>query len=86
MSGSAFLLAPLAALTGYAAGWLHFASLRRVARMITEGRLAAVGLQIGRLALLGLLLWVFARAGAAVLLAGAAGILVARARVTRGAR
>lgn len=76
----------LAALVGFGAGWLHFASLERVARMITEGRLSAVGLQLGRLVLLALLLWLFAKAGAAVLIAGAAGILAARAMVLRRAR
>lgn len=80
------VLALLAAGTGLGVGWLHFSSLERVARMVLEGRLAAIGLQIGRLVLLGCLLWLFAKGGALVLIAGAAGIWVGRSLVLRRAR
>lgn len=80
------LLVPLAALAGFGAGWLHFRSLEQVARRLAEGRLSAVALQIARLALLGFSLFLLAKAGAAPLLAGAAGLMLARARVLRGAR
>lgn len=86
MSAQTALLALLAALAGFAAGWLHFASLARIAEMIAEGRLTAILLQLARLVMLGLLLWLCAKGGAAVLLAGAAGVLVARAMVLRRMR
>lgn len=80
------VLAVLAIIVGFGAGWLHFASLQRVAEMIVEGRLPAIGLQLVRFAALGCLLWIFAKGGALVLLAGAAGILAGRALVLRRAR
>lgn len=76
----------LAALAGLGAGWLHFASLEWVANRIVEGRLSAVGIQLGRLLLLGGILFLFAQGGALILLAGAAGILLGRFIVLRGAR
>ncbi|MCB1395878.1 MAG: hypothetical protein H6898_14445 [Rhodobacter sp.] len=79
-------LAALAALAGLAAGWVHFASLAPIARMLTQGRMLAVALQVARLAVLGLVLWGFARGGALVLVAGAAGILAGRALVMRRVR
>ena len=55
--------------------------VQAVARRFVEGDWTAVLLQIGRLVALGVLLYLFARIGAQVLLAGAAGILLARRRV-----
>ena len=81
---AARLLAVLAA--GYGAGLLHFTSLEAVARRMIGGRLSAFALQIGRLVALGLFLWLLARLGAPDLLAGTAGILLARSRVLARAR
>lgn len=75
-----------AALAGFALGWLHFASLSRVTDMLVAGRMSAVLLQLARLAVLAGFLILCARAGAWVLIAGAAGVLTARAFVLRGAR
>lgn len=83
---SAFIFALLASLAGLGAGWLHFASLEWVANRIVEGRLSAIGLQLGRLVLLGGILFLFAQGGALVLIAGTAGILLGRAIVLKGAR
>ena len=86
----AWLLLPLAAFgIGYAVGLFHFRSLEDVARRIVAGDRRAVALQLGRLAFLGAVLWLLALVGAATLIAGATGVLVARARVlarVRGAR
>lgn len=80
-------LALAAALGGALAGWLHFASLHRVADLFVAGRLAAVWLQLARLALLVAFLALCARGGAVVLIAGAAGVLAGRALVLgRGRR
>jgi hypothetical protein len=77
-----WIAAALAALAiGYGAGIVHFRTLKSVARRFVAGDLTAVALQIARLAALGLLLYLFARLGAHVLIAGAAGILLARRRV-----
>lgn len=83
VSASVLLLAVLAAGSGFVAGWLHFASLARIADMIVAGRLTPILFQLARLAGLGLFLWLCAMGGAAVLLAGAAGVLVARSVVLR---
>ena len=80
------MFALLAGLAGLGAGWLHFASLEWVANRIVEGRLSAIGLQLGRIVLLGGILFLFAQGGALVLIAGAAGILLGRAIVLKGAR
>lgn len=76
-----FALALAGLVVGYGAGLLHFRSLKTVARRFVEGDWWAVLLQIARFAALGVLLYLFARLGAQVLLAGAAGILLARRRV-----
>jgi len=86
MDAQTVLFALGAALAGFAAGWAHFASLERVAQMIVDGKLGALALQGLRLVLLGLFLWLCTRGGAPVLIAGAAGIMVARAVVLRKAR
>jgi hypothetical protein len=84
--GATLVMAVLAAHAGFAAGWLHFASLERVAAMIVQGRLSAIGLQLARIALLGCLLWLFAKGGGLILVAGAAGIVAGRSLVLRRAR
>lgn len=80
----------LAALLGFAAGYgaglLHFRSLARVAEGLLSGRLSAAGMQVARLAALGGFLWLCALAGAAVLIAATAGVLLGRARALREAR
>lgn len=66
---------------GFGAGLLHFRSLYAVARRFVAGDRTAALLQIARLALLGVFFYVLARLGAQVLVAGAAGVLLARRRV-----
>ena len=66
---------------GFAAGLLHFRSLKSVARRLANGDLTAIMLQLGRLALLGAVLFLMALFGAQALLAGAAGVFFARRRV-----
>ena len=83
---AALVLAVMGALAGLAAGWLHFASLERVVAMIVQGRLSAIGLQIARIAALGCMLWLFARGGGLILVAGVAGILADRSLALRRAR
>ncbi|WP_321490037.1 ATP synthase subunit I [uncultured Hyphomonas sp.] len=83
---SQLILALLAGLAGLGIGWLHFASLEWIANRIVEGRLSAIGLQLGRMALLVGILFLFSQAGALVLLAGAAGILLGRVIVLKGVR
>ncbi|MHC0053931.1 N-ATPase subunit AtpR [Actibacterium sp. D379-3] len=79
-------LAGLAALAGCAVGWLHFRSLRGLAHRMLAGQPSAVALQLARMAGLGLFLYLCAwGGGAAVLLAGACGVLVGRALVLRAA-
>ena len=75
-----------ALVTGTAAGWLHFASLARIADMILAGHLRAIALQLLRILLLAAFLWLCTRGGPAVLFAGAAGVLAGRALVMRRAR
>lgn len=76
----------LAAATGIAVGWFHFWSLSRVTDLLVAGRLSGVGLQVARFALLVAFLWLCAKAGWIVLLAGAVGILTGRTLVLRRAR
>ncbi|MEZ6002204.1 ATP synthase subunit I [Hyphomonas sp.] len=83
---NSLLLAGLAGLAGFGAGWLHFASLEWVANRIVEGRLSAIALQLGRIVLLVGILFLLAKGGALVLLSGAAGILLGRVIVLRGTR
>jgi hypothetical protein len=70
-----------AALSGIAMGWVHFVTLTRVTAMLVAGRIAGVGLQMARFALLGAFLWLCAKGGWPVLLAGAFGVLAGRALV-----
>lgn len=76
----------MAAFAGFALGWIHFASLSRVADLFVAGRLSAVALQVARLAALGAFFWIGAQQGAVTLIAGAAGVLAARQLVLRRAR
>jgi hypothetical protein len=81
MADSAIMAA--AALAGIAMGWVHFVTLTRVTAMLLAGRIAGVGLQMARFALLGAFLWLCAKGGWPVLLAGASGVLAGRALVLR---
>ena len=71
---------------GVGAGFLHFSTLAAVTRRMVRGDLSAITLQLGRLVVLGVFLWLLARLGAPDLLAGAAGVLLARSRVLAQAR
>lgn len=75
-----------ALIAGFAAGWAHFASLARVAEMLLQGRIGAIGLQLARLAALGVFLFLCTKGGTWPLLAGLAGIMSARFFVLRRAR
>ena len=69
---------------GTAAGAAHFAALRWNARFFAAGRIGvALGAQAVRCVLTALLLFALARAGVAALLAGMAGLLLARHAVLR---
>ncbi len=71
-------------IVGLAAGAWHFASLRWNGRLLASGRaVAACVLQLARFALTTALLLALARVGALALLAGLAGLLIARHRVVR---
>lgn len=89
MTGAALIpglaWAVLAGLAGFAAGWLHFASLAQVTRLFLQGRLAAVWLQLARLALLAGVLFLCARGGAPMLIAAGTGLALARLLVLRRA-
>ena len=64
---------------GTALGGVHFAALRWNARLFAAGRLGvALGAQAVRCVLTALLLFALARVGGAALLAGMAGLLLAR--------
>ena len=79
---SSWLFLPLVTFAvGYIAGMVHFRSLEAIVHRLVAGELTAVFLQIGRLAALGVVLWLFALLGAPELIAGACGVLFARARV-----
>jgi hypothetical protein len=73
---------------GLAFGYVHFASLERVARMFMgDGPLwRAVGLQLARLAALAALMVGLTLLGAGALLAGMFGVLAAREIVLRRVR
>lgn len=78
-----YLLALLAALSGVAAGWLHFRSLMPVTERILARDWRAVGLQAARLILLAGFLLLCAQAGTAVLLSAATGVFAGRWLVLR---
>ncbi|WP_321924614.1 N-ATPase subunit AtpR [Paraburkholderia guartelaensis] len=64
---------------GVAVGTTHFAALRWNARLFASGRIGfALGAQALRCVLTALLLFALARAGVPALLAGMAGLLLAR--------
>lgn len=73
-------LTPLGFALGFAAGLVHFATLRRVTALYLGGSGAgrALALQIVRLAGLAAVLVLLAWLGAGPLLGGALGVLVAR--------
>ncbi|SOC82395.1 N-ATPase, AtpR subunit [Ensifer adhaerens] len=64
--------------TGVLAGWLHFVTLSHLSKMLVDGKIAAVGLQVARFVVLAGLFYVWARTGALPLLACAAGVLAGR--------
>lgn len=69
---------------GIALGVVHFATLRRVARLYAEGGAGVpLALQLARLLILGAVLFGLAKIGAPALLAGAIGLLLARHVVVR---
>ena len=69
---------------GLAAGAVHFATLGRVVRLLTDGpALHALALQVGRFALTGGVLVGLALLGAGALVAGLVGVMVARQVVLR---
>ena len=71
---------------GIAAGAAHFAALRWNAQYFSAGRMGvALGVQAVRCVLTALLLFALARAGFPALLAGMAGLLLARHVVLRQA-
>ncbi|WP_321937761.1 ATP synthase subunit I [Paraburkholderia sp. J8-2] len=71
---------------GVAAGAAHFAALRWNARYFAAGRMGiALGAQAVRCVLTAFILFAFARAGFPALLAGMAGLLLARHVVLRQA-
>ncbi len=84
MTANDLLLLALAFLAGAAVGTAHFVSLRRVVDAWTAGRTArAVALSIVRWVVLVVAALLLARQGAMPLLAGLAGLLVARVVVVR---
>lgn len=87
MTGALFDIA-LGFTLGLAFGYVHFASLERVARMFMgDGPLwRAVGLQLARLAALAVLMVGLALLGVAALLAGMFGVIAAREIVLRRVR
>jgi hypothetical protein len=77
-------LLAVATFAGIAMGCIHFVTLSRVTDLLLAGRIAGVGLQVARFALLGGFLWLCAKGGWPVLLAGALGVLAGRTLVLRG--
>jgi len=78
--------AVLALLAGLVLGYVHFGALRRLSADYLSGRARrALGLQLARLGVMAAALFGLAKWGALPLLAGALGILLARAVVLRRA-
>ncbi len=75
------VVAPIAMLAGFAAGLVHFHTLKGVASRLVSGEMAAIPLQIARLVALGAALFLAALAGPVALIAATVGILLARRRV-----
>jgi hypothetical protein len=75
-------------LAGFVFGFAYFAAVQRTALLFAAGRgwLAPVALTVGRIGAAVLFLTLAARLGAAPLLAGFAGFLLARAVALRVAR
>lgn len=80
MTGHWMIWAGMAGLAaGSGAGAAHFAALQWNARLFASGRIGvALGAQAVRCGLSALLLFALARAGAPAMLAGMAGLLLAR--------
>ncbi|MEN2987378.1 ATP synthase subunit I [Tistrella sp. BH-R2-4] len=77
----------LAVVAGFALGQVHFRGLGRATTLFAQGRtLPALAWQIGRFLLLIPILVLAAKLGAAILLALAAGLLIARHLVVAAAR
>lgn len=75
----------LALIFGFVLGLFHFGSLKRVSDLYLGGRSVAwpIALQLARLAILIVVMVWLAREGALPLLAGALGLILARAAVLR---
>jgi len=76
----------VAAVIGYCVGLVHFRTLETVVRRMLSGDLSAVLIQLARLAAIGVVFWFLARTGPLALLAGSAGVLLARAQVLAGVK
>jgi F1F0 ATPase subunit 2 len=73
---------PAGLIAGFAAGLVHFATLRRNVLLLAFGSTGkALAMQLARLGLLLLVLFVLAKLGPWTLLCGALGVLVARSVV-----
>lgn len=92
MTGTPFTSTPVLlvaiGLAGFVFGLAYFAAVQRTALLFAAGRgwLAPVALTVGRIGAAVLFLTLAARLGAAPLLAGFAGFLLARAVALRVAR
>lgn len=84
---TAYALSLLGLMLGFAAGLAHFATLRKVTALYLTGGAPgrALALQLARLVLLTALLAGLALLGAGPLLAGALGVVLARAVILRRA-
>lgn len=83
-----YLPAAIGFAIGLALGLVHFATLRRVTALyLEEGSPAlAIGLQLLRLGVLAVVMVLLAQHGAAPLLGGALGVIVARQVIIRRTR
>jgi F1F0 ATPase subunit 2 len=75
---------PTGLIAGFAAGLVHFSTLRRNVQLLAFGSASkALAMQLARLALMLMVLFVLAKLGPWTLLCGALGVLVARSVVLR---
>jgi F1F0 ATPase subunit 2 len=73
---------PAGLIAGFAAGLVHFATLRHNVQLLAIGSAGkALAMQLARLGLLVVILFVLAKLGPWTLLCGALGVLVARSVV-----
>jgi F1F0 ATPase subunit 2 len=78
---------PMALLTGFLLGLVHFRTLRTVCEGYAGGRICrAAMLQLLRMLVVGAILYAFVRLGAGALFAGALGLIAARAVIVRHIR